>query len=126
MTKVVESKELHEKIDEILTHVKSMDGQMSWLVRVQADGLKQLFLEYFKRRRRAAKVFLAVDGDRNVNAIAQYLTLHSQAVTNELSGLEEKGLVEVKKWGVYKKSKIDTILGLSTELRKDSEFQNIK
>jgi Mn-dependent DtxR family transcriptional regulator len=61
-----------------------------------------------------------------VNAIATYLTLHDQAVTNELSGLEEKGLVDLQKWGIYRKNKIDSILDLSKELRKKPEFQNIK
>lgn len=121
-----ESKELHDKVDEILSHVKSMDGQMSWLVRSQVEGMKTLLIAYFKKKKRAAKVFLAVDGKRNVNAIATYLNLHDQAVTNELSGLGEKGLVDLQKWGIYRKNKIDNILGLSKELRKEPEFQNIK
>jgi len=121
-----ESKELHEKVDEILNYVKSMDGQMSWLIRSQAEGLRTLFIDFFNKKRRAAKVFLAVDGKRNVKAIADYLTLHDQAVTNELRGLESKGLVDLQKWGIYKKNKIDSILGLSMELRKNPEFQNIK
>ncbi len=122
-----ESKELHDKVDEILSHVKSMDGQMSWLVRSQVEGMKTLLIAYFMKKKRAAKVFLAVDGKRNVNAIATYLTLHDQAVTNELSGLVEKGLVDLtQKWGIYRKNKIDSILDLSKELRKKPEFQNIK
>lgn len=121
-----ESKELHDKVDEILSYVKSMDGQMSWLVRSQVEGMKTLLIAYFMKKKRAAKVFLAVDGKKNVNAIATYLTLHDQAVTNELSGLEEKGLVDLQKWGIYRKNKIDSILDLSKELRKKPEFQNIK
>jgi DNA-binding transcriptional ArsR family regulator len=121
-----ESKELHDKVDEILSYVKSMDGQMSWLVRSQVEGMKTLLIAYFMKKKRAAKVFLAVDGKRNVNAIATYLSLHDQAVTNELSGLEEKGLVDLQKWGIYRKNKIDSILDLSKELRKEPEFQNIK
>jgi len=123
---VGESKELHDKVDEILSFVKSMDGQMSWLVRSQVEGMKTLLITYFMKKKRAAKVFLAVDGKRNVNAIATYLTLHHQAVTNELAGLEEKGLVDLQKWGIYRKNKIDSILDLSRELRKEPEFQNIK
>jgi len=122
-----ESKELHGKVDEILSHVKSIDGQMSWLVKSQLQGMKKEIVEYLTtKRRRAAKVYLAVDGERNVKAIADYLGIDAQNVSKELKWLEGSGLVIVQAWGIYKKEKIDSILGLSVELRKDTEFQNLK
>ena len=122
-----ESKELHDKVDEILTHVKSLDGQMSWLVKSQLKEMKKDILEYLtNKRRRAAKVFLAVNGERNVKAIADYISIDFQNVSKELKWLESGGLVTVQSWGIYKKEKIDTILGLSLELRKDPDFQAIK
>lgn len=78
------------------------------------------------KRKRAAKVYLAVNGKRTSGKIAEYLNLHVQAVSNELANLEERGLIELKKWGVYKKSKIDRILRLSLDLRKDPDLENIK
>lgn len=114
------------KLDEILVHVRSLDAQMAWVIRSQAPELKGLLLKYFKKRKRAAKVYLAVDGKRSSGNIAQVIQIHVQAVSNELSELESKGLVELKSWGIYKKGKIDRIIGLSTELRKDPELRNIK
>lgn len=119
-------KEELDRIDEILSHVRSMDAQMGWLIRSEGEELKQLLLEFFSSRRRAAKVYLAVDGKRSSGKIAEYLGLQVQNVSKEINELEIKGLIELKKWGVYKKSKIDNILRLSSELRKDPEFQTIE
>ena len=120
------SKEELDRIDEILSHVRSMDAQMGWIIRSQEHELKKLLLNYFSRRRRAAKVYLAVNSERASGDIATYLNIHVQNVSIELRALEERGLIELKKWGIYKKSKVDTILRLSSELRKDPEFKDIK
>lgn len=120
------SKESLDRIDEILSHVRSIDAQMTWIIRSEATELKELLIRYFSRRKRAAKVYLAVDGKRSSGQIAEYLSLHVAAVSYELSELVSRGLIELRKWGVYKKSKIDSILRLSSELRKDSDLENIK
>jgi CRP-like cAMP-binding protein len=120
------SKEELDRIDEILTHVRSIDAQMAWIIRSEAEELQRLLIDYFSKRRRAAKVYLAVDGIRTSGQIAEYLNILVQNVSIELSELESRGLIELKRWGVYKKSKIDGILRLSSELRKDPEFKEIK
>jgi predicted transcriptional regulator len=120
------SKEQLDRIDEILSHVRSIDAQMTWVIRSEAEELGKLLLEYFLNRRRAAKVYLAVDGKRSSGEIADCLGILVQNVSSELSELESRGLVELRKWGVYKKSKIDGILRLSTQLRKDPELKGIK
>jgi hypothetical protein len=120
-------KETQNKIDEILSHVKSLDGQMAWLVKSQVQGIKTELVDYLvKKRRRVAKVYLAVDGERTVKAISDYLIIEQPNVSKEIQWLEDNGLIRVQKWGTYKKEKIDSILGLSAELRKDAELRNIK
>lgn len=120
------SKEQLDRIDEILSHVRSIDAQMTWVIRSEAKELEKLLLKYFSKRRRAAKVYLAVDGKRSSGQIADCLGIHVQNVSKELAELESRGLVELERWGIYKKSKIDGILRLSAKLRKDSEFKDIK
>lgn len=120
------SKEELDRIDEILTHVRSIDAQMAWVIRRDASELAKLLVKYFSKKRRAAKVYLAVDGKRTSGQIAEYLQILVQNVSKELSELESRGLVELKKWSIYKKSKIDGILRLSSLLRKDPEFKDIK
>jgi hypothetical protein len=119
-------KEELDRIDEILSHVRSMDAQMGWIIRSEEKELKKLLLDYFSSRRRAAKVYLAIDGQKTSGEIAQGLNLLVQNVSIEIRELENRGLIELKRWGVYKKSKIDTILRLSNELKKDTEFKDIK
>jgi DNA-binding MarR family transcriptional regulator len=120
------SKEELDRIDEILTHVRSIDAQMAWLIRSEASELAKLLVNYFSKKRRTAKVYLAVDGKRTSGQIAEYLQIHVQNVSIELNELESRGLVELKQWSIYKKSKIDSILRLSSLLRKDPEFKDIK
>jgi len=121
-----DEKEKLDRVDEILSHVRSMDAQMGWIIRSEEKELRKLLLEYFSKRKRAAKVYLAIDGQRSSGKIAEYLDLHVQAVSNEINELEGRGLIELKKWGIYKKSKIDIILRLGNELRKDPELERIK
>ena len=121
-----ESKELHTKVDEIGSYVKSMDGQLNWLVRAQANDLRPMILDFFKKRKRAAKVFLATDGKRTVEEIAAYLDLRQPNVSKELSDLHEAGLVECVEWGLYRKKIIDKILGLSRTLRKNPDLKDIR
>ncbi len=120
------NKETLAKIDEILSHVKSIDAQMAWTIRAQAEDLKRLLLNYFSKRKRAAKVFLAVDGKRSSGEISEYLKIKGPNVSKELAELEARGLVEVRSWGIYRKSKIDGIIRLSFELRKDPDLADIK
>jgi DNA-binding MarR family transcriptional regulator len=120
------SKEELDRIDQILSHVRSIDAQMAWVIRSEAQDLVKLLVKYFSKKRRTAKVYLAVDGKRTSGQIAEYLQILVQNVSIELGELESRGLVELKKWGVYKKSKIDSILRLSSILSKDPEFKNIK
>jgi len=115
---MVESKELHSRIDEILFHVRSMDGQLPWLIRSQAKTLEPLLLDYFRKRKSAAKVYLAVDGKRKNSEISDLLGMKPPNVTIEIKDLEKRGLIEQKRWGVYSKSAIESVLGLSEKLLK--------
>jgi len=122
---MVESKELHSEIDEILMHVRSIDGQIPWLIISQIEKLEHLLIDYFTKKRRTAKVYLATDGKRTVSKIGEFLGLHQEAVSKELKELEDRGLVEQKKWGIYRKTKVDTTIGLSNKLRKELKLQDV-
>jgi hypothetical protein len=105
---------------------------MTWVIRSEAKELEPLLLTFFKNRRNATKVYLAVNGIRTSGEIASYLSnlflkdMLVQAVSRELTELENRGLIELKTWSVYKKSKVDSILRLSQTLRKDPELKDIK
>jgi hypothetical protein len=123
---MVESKELHSKIDEILFHVRSMDGQLPWLIRSQAKSLEPLILGYFKKRKRAAKVYLAIDGKRNTSQIADLLQIHDSNVSIEIRDLEKNGLIEQKVWGIYAKTAIESVLRLTDKLLKTPGLRGLE
>lgn len=118
---MTESKELHEKVDKILQRVESMDNFMPWLVRPQAKAILEEMKPFFTKRLSAVKVYLEVDGEKSVTAIAEKLTMKIPNVSREITVLREMGLIEPKSVGnatVYQKTKIDKIIGLSRELIK--------
>ncbi len=115
---MVESKELHSKIDEILFHVRSMDGQLPWLIRSEAKILEPLVLGYFKKRKRAAKVYIAIDGKRNISQIAELLDIQQPNISIEIKDLEKNGLIEQRRWGIYSKTAIESVLRLTDKLLK--------
>ena len=116
-----ESGELHNKINKILHKVESIDNFMPWLVRPNSTQLREELLKFFQKKKRAAKVYLCVDGVRNVSQIAEVTSIAQPNVSKEISELVNKGLIESIINGgntIYKKNKIDKVLGLSNELSK--------
>ncbi len=99
---MTESKDTFVKIDKILRHVRSLDGQTSFLVRAHAKELKGEYIQFFSKKNRAIRVFLLIDGKRSVGDISQELNIHNQAVSNEINVLEEAGLIYVKEYGKRK------------------------
>ncbi len=117
-----ESNEAHVKIDRILRHVKSLDGQTSFLVRAHSKELTQEYVEVFKRKKRAIRIFMLVDDQRSVGDIAGELRIHIQAVSNDMSVLEEAGLVYLDRYDqgkkVYAREPVCSILRLEREFQR--------
>jgi DNA-binding transcriptional ArsR family regulator len=116
-----ESGELHHKVDKILKKVESIDNFMPWLVRPNSKQLTEELLNFFKKKKRTAKVYLSIDGVKNVSQIAEDTSIAQPNVSNEISLLLNKGLIEPIINGgntIYKKNKIDKVLNLSRELTK--------
>lgn len=118
---MTESNELHEKVDKILQRVESMDNFMPWLIRPQAKAILGEMKPFFAKRLSAVRVYLEVDGEKTVTAIGQKLGMKQPNASREITVLREMGLIEPKSTGnstVYRKTKIDKVIGLSRELTK--------
>ncbi len=117
-----ESDELSQDIKEIKWHQEAIDASMEMLIRANKKEILAEILGFFGNSKRRAQVYLAVDGERGVAAIATLLAMKGPNVSAELTLLKEFGLIEVKSASgsavVYKKRKIDRILGLSRELQR--------
>src|SRR5437867_1699066 len=115
-----ESDELSQDIKEIKWHQEAIDASMEMLIRANKKQILTEILGFFGNSKRRAQVYLAVDGERSVAAIAGLLTMKGPNVSSELTLLKDFGLIEVKSVSgpaiVYKKRKIDRILGVGREL----------
>lgn len=98
----------------------SMEDSLAWLVRANSPQLKGELIEAFGKGKRRIQVYLALDGNRNVNAIADHLGIKRQNVTRELKWLRDRRLVDVVEAEgsgvVYAKKFFDAVVGLSASL----------
>ena len=126
---MTESPELHQKVDKILQRVESMDNFMPWLVRHQVPAIRQEFMEFFKKKKRTAKVYLAIVGEKTISQIVTETSIAQPNVSAEIRTLTEYGLIDTIVEGkntICKKNKIDKLLGLSKELEKSLKKYNPK
>ncbi|MCK4443483.1 MAG: MarR family transcriptional regulator [Thermoplasmata archaeon] len=118
---MVESEEVARDIREIRWHQEAIDSSMELLIKANRDAILSEIMAFFGKSRRRAQVFLAVDGQRTVEDITQMLAMKKPNVSAQLTGLKEEGLIEIKritKSGyVYKKRRVDKILGISKKLK---------
>jgi DNA-binding transcriptional ArsR family regulator len=114
--------------DEILRRVISIDNRqismedsLAWLVHAE-DGLRDKMLKKFGTSRRRVQVYLALDGVKNVNAVASALSMKIPNVSRDLRWLKKERLIDLADANgpgiVYKKKFFDAIVGLSEELMK--------
>jgi hypothetical protein len=123
-TKAAATKETHEeemlrRIIDIDHKTDSMNDSIHWLVR-GGDTLKDTMVAAFNRSKRRVQVYLALNGTKNVNAIASSLKMQRQNVTAELRWLKRKQLIAIANTKgnevIYCKPKVDSVIGLSHEL----------
>lgn len=105
--------------------VDSLEQTTAFALRADETRHFESVKKVFKRSNRKAQVYLAADGNRSVNDIAEHLGMKAPNVSTELSSLQVEGLLEVVDtdggttyWG---KTALDRTLRISTFLM--SEYQ---
>lgn len=125
---MVESEEVARDIREIRWHQEAIDSSMELLIKANRDSILSEIMAFFGESRRRAEVFLAVDGKRTVEDITQTLAMKKPNVSTQLTKLKEEGLIEIKritsKGHVYKKRRVDKILGISKKLKNKFEIES--
>lgn len=76
--------------------VDSIDQTQAFALRKDADAHLAVVKKIFGERQRQAQVYLAVNGSRNVQQIADHLGMKRQNVGPDLKELEDEGLLELK------------------------------
>jgi hypothetical protein len=75
--------------------VDSLDQTTAFALRAEAEKHSQSVKKIFGNSKRRAQVYLAVNGARSVQDIADFLSMHRPHVTADLQFLREEGLLEV-------------------------------
>jgi len=123
---MIESEEVARDIREIKWHQEAIDSSMELLIKANRDAILSEIMAFFGKSGRRAQVFLAVDGRRTVEDITQMLDMKKPNVSSQLARLMDEGLVEIKRitrrGRVYKKRRVDRILGISRKVRRKFEI----
>ena len=124
------SDEIAKDIREIKWHQEAIDSSMELLLKANRDAILAEILSFFGRSKRRAQIFLAVDGKRTVEDITKLLALQKPNVSAELTRLKNEGLIEIRKitsegYYIYKKRRVDRILGISKILRQKFELNDL-
>jgi DNA-binding MarR family transcriptional regulator len=125
---MVESEEVARDIREIKWHQEAIDSSMELLIKANREAILSEILGFFGKSRRRVQVYIAVDGNRTVEDITRFLQMKKPNVSSHLTKLKQEGLIEIKritKAGyVYRKRRVDRILGISRKLRRKFEIED--
>jgi len=104
----------------------SMEDSLAWLVRASGPKLLEELINAFGKSKRRVQVYLALDGVKNVDAIATHLDMKRQNVTAELSWLKRMRLIDVLEadgQGTrYTRKFFDSVVGLSAALMRKHDL----
>jgi DNA-binding transcriptional ArsR family regulator len=111
-----------ERLIRIDNRTDAMQHNLAWLVRANEPQLKQELIAAFGNSARRVQIYVALDGVKNVQAIADALGMHQPHVSRDLLWLKKRGLIDVVEGDgqgtIYTKTIFDSIINLSEELAK--------
>jgi hypothetical protein len=97
--------------------VDSLEQTTAFALRAEAEKHFESVKEIFGKSKRRAQVYLAVNGERSVQDLADFLGIHRPHVTADLQRLREEGLLEVTDTiggrDIWSKKPVDRTLRIS-------------
>jgi len=87
--------QLLNRISRIEHRVDSIDQTQAFALRADAQKHGAVVEEIFGKGMRRAQIYLAADGMRSVEEIAEHLEMKRQNVGPELKALHEEGMLEI-------------------------------
>jgi len=106
--------------------VDSLDQTTAFALRADAERHFEVVKKIFGQGKRRVQVYLAANGERSVNEIAELLGMRQPDVSKALRYLQQEGLLEVHEregrrtyWG---KKQVDRTLRISMFLMEKSGF----
>ena len=109
------------RLSKIEHKVDSLEQTTAFALRAEKDKHSASVKEIFKKGKRRAQIYLAVDGIRSVKQIAAYLKMKRPNVSRELKVLAEEGLLKIVDMSggpdTWAKNPIDRTLRITQFLR---------
>lgn len=112
--------EILRRLANIEFQVTSLDESTAFAMRANRDELLQAVDGVFRKSRQLAQIYVAANGKRSVNDIADITKAKKQNVSPQLKKLYEEGLLLPHTDGnqiLYRKKKLDQTLGIARRLR---------
>ena len=106
--------------------VDSLDQTTAFALRADAERHHESVRAIFGKRKRRVQVYLAANGERSVQKIAELLKMKRPNVSKELTFLQKEGLLEVTEnmrgETYWSKKPIDKTIRISELLQKENGF----
>jgi DNA-binding transcriptional ArsR family regulator len=106
--------------------IDSLDQTTAFALRADAERHFETVRAIFKKSKRRVQVYLAANGERSVQNIAELLDMKPPNVSRELTILQEEGLLEVieNEGGetYWSKKPIDRTIRISNLLQKEYDL----
>ena len=127
-TELDRDQQILNRLARIEHRVDSLEQTTAFALRAEADKHFDSVKKIFGNRQRRAQVYLAVNSERSVQDIADFLGMHRPHVTADLQFLREEGLLEVidtiNGRDIWSKKPVDRTLRISQFLQ--TEFSLAK
>ena len=111
------------RLSRIEHKLDSIEQTNAFALRAEAEKHFDTVRLIFGRSRRRAQVYLAADGSRSVQEIADHLGMNQPAVSRELANLHQEGLTEIIDSdggnNIWSKKAVDRSLRISMFLGKE-------
>jgi DNA-binding MarR family transcriptional regulator len=113
---------MEKDVREIKYKVDGIEKSVDLLLRANRKQIIEDLMAFFGKSKDRVKVFLAIDGEKSVNQIAEELKMKDQNVSKRITELEREVLIRVKKTvghsKIYEQTEKVAILNLRKELQK--------
>ena len=114
------------RITNIEYKLDSLGQTNAFTLRADADRHFETVKKIFGKSKRRAQVYLAADGEKSVQQIADHLSMKQANVSRELKNLKDEGLLGIQEkaggetyWG---KQPIDRTIRISQYLQKEFDL----
>lgn len=122
-----ESDETQQDIKEIKWRIENLDNKFDMLIRGNSEAIEKV-AAIFRGDSAMAQVYLAIDGIRNQQEVADAISSSSSTVSRKIDTLSDYGLIEKKEIRdgvIWMKSELHRVMQLGTRVDPDTGWNDV-